>query len=432
MKILKCVAPAILLVAVFAGTGFAQGAPAPVPGAPAAYDPGYPATYPISPDGQPAAGAVCGDDQAYGSSCQSCCETACGGCGGSCLPGWCHPGHPWTLPQPHFLDCHGIQMGGWVQGGYHSGDTGLFNDRPDAFNIHQTWLYLQREADGSRGLDWGFRTDLLYGIDGADTQAFGNPPGTWDYLNGWDHGAYGWALPQFYGELAEGDLSVIFGHFYTVMGYEVVQAPDNFFYSRALTMFNSEPLTHTGVLATYSVSDNLEVYAGWTLGWDTGFKRLGNGNSWLGGFGYSLADNLKLTYVSTAGDLGWRGEGYSHSVVLDWQATGRLNYVIQSDLVSTNGVLLGDEVTFLPGVWNDQFGINQYLLYRINDCLAAGLRAEWWHTDGISVNEVTYGLNIRPIPNLVIRPEVRHQWIPSASADFRDQNIFGIDAYVTF
>ena len=64
--------------------------------------------------------------------------------------------------------------------------------------------------------------------------------------NGFDHGIYAWALPQAYAELADCDVSVKLGHFYTPVGYEVVTSPDNFFYSHAFTMYNSEPFTHTG------------------------------------------------------------------------------------------------------------------------------------------------------------------------------------------
>ena len=120
-----------------------------------------------------------------------------------------------------------------MQGGLHDGQTPLstqhgdglaFNDVPDRFNMHQMWMYAAKEADGSRGLDWGFRADMMYGTDAQKTQAFGQNRG-WD--TDWDHGVYGWALPQAYVELASGDFSVIAGHFYTIVGYEVVPAPDN-------------------------------------------------------------------------------------------------------------------------------------------------------------------------------------------------------------
>ncbi len=315
----------------------------------------------------------------------------------------------------------GIAMGGWTQFGYHNLDSFAdgFNMNRDGFNLHQQWFWAERTADGSCGWDWGFRADMMYGIDANNTQAFGNKPGRWDYLNGLDYGAYGWAIPQLYAEVANGDLSIKLGHFFTLIGYEVVTAPDNFFYSHAFTMNNSEPFTHTGAIATYGYSDNLTLYGGWTLGWDTGFDQFGNGSSWLGGFGYAFTDDVSLTYMSTAGDFGWLGPGsnnsYSHSVVVDFTLTENLNYVFQSDMVKA-------------GTY-DTVGINQYLFYTLNDCTALGARVEWWKRDGQSINAATFGLNYRPHANLVLRPELKHEWVPGLNFD---QTIFGMDMIVTY
>ncbi len=339
----------------------------------------------------------------------------------------CEGPKAWTLfPE----ECE-FRIGGWKQAGYHDGSTGLFNDRPGKLNLHQTWLWIENRADGEKGFDIGYRADIVYGIDGADTQAFGNPPGSWDFFNGFDHGAYSWAIPQLYGEVAIDNLSVKIGHFFTLIGYEVVGAPGNFFYSHALTMYNSEPFTHTGALASYSASDRLTLHAGWTAGWDTGFEQLDGGSNWLGGFSYELIDDLTMTYISTAGDLGWRGEGYSHSLVFDWELNDRWHYVLQSDLVSSNGFIDLDN-RHVPGVADDEIGINQYLFYHINCRLDAGMRVEWWKTDGVSFNEVTLGLNYKPVPNLVLRLEIRQQWCPTDEFDFEDNTVFGIDGYLTF
>ena len=84
----------------------------------------------------------------------------------------------------------GLKIGGWTQFGYTSRSTGMFNDDPDNVNLHQQWLYAEKVADGQCGWDWGFRADLMYGVDSYDTQAFGNSPGHWDFQNGFDHGKY--------------------------------------------------------------------------------------------------------------------------------------------------------------------------------------------------------------------------------------------------
>lgn len=322
-----------------------------------------------------------------------------------------------------------ITFGGWIQMGYHSGvtpngaarnDVLSFNSHPHRVNLHQGWLYAEKVADGSEGLDWGFRIDAMYGVDAADTSAFGNPVGSWDNGGSFQRGGgYGFAIPQLYAELAAGDWSIKAGHFYTLIGYEVVTAPDNFFYSHALTMFNSEPFTHTGVLATYSASDDTTIYGGWTAGWDTGFDSLNGGSSFLGGFSTAAGENATFTYIATAGNFGNRGNGasgYSHSLLLDIALSDDLNLVLQSDLVR-----IADD---------DDIGINTYLIKSLSDKIGVGARAEWWKDEGNSQYAVTYGLNIKPMDNLIIRPELRHDWQLSGMDD--EVTTFGVDAIITF
>ena len=330
--------------------------------------------------------------------------------------------------------CSAYDIGGWVQLGYHSENNGLFNNVPNKLNLQQGWLYVERKAKGGEDLDWGFRFDGMYGTDAVKTQAFSNPPGNWDFANGFDHGIYSFALPQAYVEVAQGDWSIIAGHFFTLIGYEVVTAPDNFFYSHSYTMFNSEPFTHTGVLGTYNVSDELEVYGGWTLGWDTGFDRLNDGNNFLGGAAYSLSDNVKVTYILTLGDFGARASGYSHSIVADIGITDKLNYVFWTDMVDTNanGPAAGAGA-------NSQLSVNNNLFYTVNDCLAFGTRLEWWKNGADSTYQCTIGANFRPHANVVIRPEIRHDWLVPVSGNplgagpnTREFTTFGVDAIFTF
>jgi len=372
-----------------------------------------------------------------GAPCSSCCDSCggCGGCGG-CNLGLCdcNLGDAWTLSGALHGDCPPcVDVGGWLSFGYHSEGNDLFNSRPDEIALHQAWLYAEKVATCEN--PFGFRADIMYGIDADDTQAFGNPNGSWDFDNGFDYGSYGWAMPQLYGEVALNDTwSVKAGHFYTLIGYEVVTAPDNFFYSHAMTMYNSEPFTHTGVLATGSISDSLTVYGGWTLGWDTGFDQLNDGSSFLGGFSYSVTDNVAFTYISTAGNFGWRGDdAYSHSIVIDTTVTDNFNWVVQSDLVRVDST------------GEDNVGLNQYFLYTVTDCLGLGARVEWWKGDVLtgyaphggvvpaagsySNYAATFGANVRPHANLVVRPEVRIDWSPAADYD---ESYFGVDAIVTF
>jgi hypothetical protein len=326
----------------------------------------------------------------------------------------------------------GFTVAAWNAVGYHSRANGLFNNHPHRFSVHQSNVYIERSADTStRRADWGFRADVMYGLDAQDTQAFGGIPGRWDFQNGFDHGSFGWALPQAYGELAFGNTSVIVGHFYTLMGYEVIPAPDNFFYSHAMTMFNSEPFTHTGALATYSGSGCVDFYYGWTLGWDTGFDQFGSGNSFLGGFKLNILDVFSATYMTSFGDFGRRGSGYAHSIVMATNAPGRIGYVVQSDLLRVQG--------------EDNVGVNQYLFYELSDRLSVGTRLEWWKGDDItgyapygsqilapgsfSYYGATVGANIHLGNHLVIRPEGRVDWSPALGYS---EGIGAVDMVVTY
>ena len=243
------------------------------------------------------------------------------------------------------------------------------------------------------------------------TQAFSNPPGVWD--EGWDHGIYGWAIPQLYGEVAMGDFSVIMGKFFTLIGYEVVPAPQNFFFSHSLTMFNSEPFTHTGVLGTYSGFENLTLYGGWTLGWDTGFDNFNSGNNFLGGFALDLLDAVTFTYMSTYGNFGAISQtnenDYMQSCVFDVALTERFNYVFQTDYKN------------LDGPDGEDVGINQYLFYSFSDAVAFGSRIEWWRNDSVSNYEYTTGVNVKLLDNLILRPEYRKDWVPAN--DFSVNNV---------
>lgn len=381
------------------------------------------------PDSCAAPADVCADE-CVGDGCAG--EGHCGG----------ELGDPWTLQGAICGNdpCNPpvVTFGGWTQNGYHSASTGLFNSHPDQLVSHQNYFFAERVADGSEGLGFGFRGDYLYGADAQDTQAFGDPnapDGHWD--NEWDRGIYGSAIPQLYAEVAMGDLSVKAGKFYTLVGYHVVTAPDNFFYSHPFTMYNSEPFTHTGVLGTYTASDSTTLYGGWVAGWDTGFDRFSDGDESRGSaaiFGVSqgLGDALTVTYIGLAGDMGVVGEGYNHSVVADFALTDKLNYVVQSDYTNLNF---------------DSISLVNFLFYTINDKWGVGGRAEWWKQNLLtnggweSAYEVTAGINYRPIANLVIRPEYRYQWGSDSITNLAgwrgqpaaiDEGIFGIDAILTF
>jgi hypothetical protein len=358
-----------------------------------------------------------------------------------------------------FHECHGIQVGGWVNGGiYANGDgvtsgTGnlpvLFPQSSDGFQMDQLWIYAEKALpDDPCCHDWGFRIDYVFGTDGPDTQAFGDIG--WD--NGWNSSRdYGSAIPQLYVEYGNSDMSVKAGHFYTIIGYEVVPAPDNFFYTHAYTMLYAEPFTHTGVLVSKSLGCNLSVTGGWTQGWDSGFNNANDADTFLGSISWTSCDEkLGVTYAVSAGDFGGEivdgneGNIYMHSLVATYQINECMEYVLHHDYFNNTDTAAGTLTAT---------GINQYLFYTLSSCYKLGLRAEWFNDeDGARVAQpdgnpggygggdfysVTAGLNYTPNSNVIIRPEVRYDWFHGVGDPFGDGTedemfYYGFDFIVLF
>ena len=84
-------------------------------------------------------------------------------------------------------------------------------------------------------------------------------------------------------------------------------------------------------------------------------------------------------------------------------------------------------------------GITNYLLYSIMDELGVGARAEWYRNQSVDYYEVTAGFNIKPLPNLTLRPEGRYQWGPGSTESANNPaglpvntGIFGMDVILSF
>lgn len=400
----------------------------------------------------------------------------------------------------------GLTFGGWINAGatYNAANPSngfngpvTFSDRANDFQLNQLYAFLQKPvATEGSSFDLGGRVDFMFGTDSIFTQAYGVPAydvnggqalnrGHWD-LNLLRNGNrfYDIALPQAYLEsyipIGNG-LTVKAGHFYTPIGYEVVTAPDNFFYSHAYTMQYGEPFTHTGILGNYTVDSNWSGMAGVltgsaTGGWDGGFDRqLGN---WTGIGGVTWNTDDKGTSYNISGTYGGTSEHSSntwamYSMVFKHNVTDKLHLVLQHDHGYADGVITA------KGIKNTEwYGLNGYAFYDIQDNLSAGLRAEWFRDQdgfrtcnpgrvaaalndsfgtavssagdastvgcpsGASYYAMTAGLTWKPLKWLNVRPNVRYDWADGANAangaylpfgnNKRDQFLFSTDAVISF
>jgi hypothetical protein len=393
----------------------------------------------------------------------ACCQSApapvCGAHAACCSCQSCRSCVPWTMPQPWITQMMGIRFGGWVDQGVSTASNMpadryngpvTFNDRDGEYQVNQVWLYAERDVNNyGCGLEVGGRIDFVYGTDARFTQSVDGLEADWDQREPF----YQVALPQFYVDLAYNDWTVRAGRFFTILGYETVAAPENFFYSHAYTMQYGEPFTHFGLLATRRLG-RMELSGGFHRGNNQFDDTDGlDALNLLGGMSYTSCDErLSAGFAFSITEEGPNVTNYVQSLVATVKLTDRLTYVIQGDYGET-----WDEVNRSKDVWD---GLNQYMFYTINDCWAAGIRTEWFRDrDGSRVSgrglgnrntgpyagdfyEITLGLNWSPHANLTVRPEARWDIFDPIgtpgnlgaydAGDRNTQFLFGCDVICTF
>lgn len=411
-----------------------------------------PAPAPMGEAAAPAAnGGSCGCDEAKDDcGCPTCCDSFCGH-NPCCAPDCGDAEVVRLFDDVCGLECRGIKIYGWVSGGFtanadnpvdnYNGPV-TFNDRTEG-QLNQLYLITEKAVD-NEGCGWGFggRVDLLYGTDHRFTMARGLELEQ-DLSDGWNEGRfYGLAMPQAYLDFAYNDTTIRVGHMYTFIGYEVVPAPNNFFYSHAYTMQYGEPFTHTAVHVMQKWNDRLSFHGGVHRGWDNWEEAPGEEQaSFQGGATIASEDGKgSLAFALTTGDepgvASFENRTMYSIVYSRKMMCDRLTYVLQHDLAVQEDGVVAVGAASTDAQW---YGLNQYLLYQINCCWSAGMRFEWFKDeDGTRVTgigdgnaiagsffegdfyELTAGLNWKPNDNLVIRPEVRWDWFDGAGTPYDD------------
>lgn len=338
------------------------------------------------------------------------------------------------------------QFGGWLQTGVYGNEHGspegvengvpLGNVSQTGWHVQQLWLYAERKVDtGGYGFDWGFRADAMFGNNAGMVQSWndGSFDGDWnDSLTG---DGYGYAIPRLYLTLGFNRWTIKLGKFETIMGYESVEAPRNFFYSHSY-LFNHEPITHTGALFNFAANDYFSFNFGLTTGADTGFGNEYGDFGVLGGVNLQVTEKLAVGYSVMWNNLhglderydegrgtsiGWdhsgmyseKGEEILHSLVLTWNITDRLTYVGELNYGSLSEKYDGED----DYKCYEQFGFSNYLFYTLTERLSLGLRMEWFRQNDLDYEshrncyEVSVAANYKLTNWLTVRPEMRYDAI---------------------
>jgi hypothetical protein len=118
------------------------------------------------------------------------------------------------------------------------------------------------------------------------------------------------------------------GKFVTLLGYEVIESPNNLNFSRGYLFELAVPLTHTGGLASYTFTDWFNVTAGVVLGWDDS-KNVNDRVSYTGQFAFTPVKDFTANLNWIAGPEQIDNNNHQR-YVLDWvlNYTGFKNWTL--------------------------------------------------------------------------------------------------------
>lgn len=217
------------------------------------------------------------------------------------------------------------------------------------------------------------------------------------------------------------------------------RGPPNPLFSHSYSFYYGIPFTHTGFWATWTATEKVDLTYGALLGWDC-FDDPNDSISQYFGVtvrGAKPADSL--TVQAIAGPE--QADDNSDLRVL-FDATWRHGWT--DNLSTTVDAVYGFEEFAGPDAsW---YGVTAYVTRRIDERLAATLRAEWFRDDqgtrigfATDLYSITFGIDARPLrrfANLRLRPELRWDHAagdqPFDGGTSADQFTAAIDIIVTF
>jgi len=177
-------------------------------------------------------------------------------------------------------------------------------------------------------------------------------------------------IKQAFVQYAMGGLTVMAGKYVTLAGAEVISPTLNTNYSRSLLFFDNEPLTHTGIRASYALNDTLTVTGGINNGWNTTSTDYGSKTAEVG-IGWVPSKAFSLTAQGYFGKYqAFDAERDLVDVVATWNVSSSLTLVLNADYDKQKSA-------FIDGSNATWYGVAGYVNYAINDQWRVSVRGEY-------------------------------------------------------
>jgi len=295
------------------------------------------------------------------------------------------------------LTSSGIAVTGYVAASYY-GSNGYpvnihqFDVEHNTFQLDQAGLQVAYQPkEGFGGL-----VDIMAGEDARLLHAAEDGHDT------------SWDVRQAFVQYATGSLTVMAGKMLTLAGAEVINPTLNTNFSRSLLFFDSEPLTHTGLRATYAINDTMTVTGGVNNGWNTTSTSYGSKTGEVA-FGWTPNKTFGITVQGYFGKaLPFDDEKTLIDVVATYNVTSALTLILNFDAnEQKNADFAGSTAK-----WN---GGALYINYAINDQWRVSVRGEYLDDkDGFltgvsqTLKEGTITFGYAPVKSFELRLEGRY------------------------
>ncbi len=221
------------------------------------------------------------------------------------------------------------------------------------------------------------------------------------------------------------------GKFVTLLGYEVIESPNNLNFSRSFLFGFAIPLTHVGALASYSPVEWLSLTAGPVVGWDVADDN-NDAMSVMGQIAFTGVKDLTTAVNFITGPEQFNKKTNPRTVIdLTANYTGIKNLTLGANFdygwEVDEASLAGTRSSSTDAVW---WGYAGYIAYDWTEQLRTAFRGEYFRdADGartlaiapgspVSLWEVTATVQYKIWKGLVGRVEFRH--------DQADEKVFKI------
>ena len=263
----------------------------------------------------------------------------------------------------------------------------VVDTKDNTFSIDTASLFVSRMEDDE---SFGFGVALDFG-DAAEAYATQREdPGSRRGSEGFD-GSDDFELREAFVtyNLPVAGISVKAGKFATLLGYEVMKTNSNFNHniSHSILFGFSIPFTHTGVLVSAPITEQVGVDIGVVNGWDN-VDDNNTGKTLLAGLGVQPSDMLSFYAAGTYGsesdprDDGGSGAGSKRGTLTVNSAivvTDQLSFVLDAVYGHESDLLT------LPGKTEDAYwyGFGAYALFDLDERWSLALRGEVFDDENI-------------------------------------------------